>query len=387
MRSGVLNKTKQWSVFTLFAFMLIAFQGRAQINPELFERLNKPIVDCKTVAFNSQEIITGFSNEQTDSIAIVLNAWEQLCGTSEPIMRLHILLDIKNGVFDEANYTAYMQNYFYKFEQRINSSDNPDYRNANSIYAVYLDFVPANGKFDLFTIQLAYSLKDLQPQNTMAYLYCVLFEGNITTFYTLYKAMKYADGNGYSYFYPGNQNYRESFEIYSFFGGVCFPMGQLQNSFNPSPFFGMDFGVQIKEKYRAALDFKVVPVSENSNILLHTTKDTATTITSIITIGLKFTRKNQLYRRFFADISVGAGVNSINTDLIKKPASGRSKEDTYYSLTTADFNGSIAVRYRFNRGQSLGFISEWHYAPYSWHKNATPSIGDQYLLTGLLFNF
>lgn len=377
------------TIFLSFVLILTYIRSVAQISPELLNRLTQPVTDCKAVSMNSQTLISGYNLDQTNSILSVLDAWQQLCGQTEPIMRMRILIDIKNGTFEETKYKVYFDYYISKYEQRIRHADNPDYQNTNSNYAQYLDYVPTNGTFDNMSRDLAFSLVDTQVTNSMSHLLCILFTGDITTFLTKYNALMFRRTSNDPYS-NNNRNvyspYNPFSELYSISTGICLPAGKLKNSFNPSPYIGLDFGGPIGTKYRLAFDFGIVPISENSRITLHNTKDTTVTINSLISVGLKLTRKNQFYKNFFIDLSVGAGVNSISTDLLKKPASGRNKEDTYYSVTTADFNCGISVRYRFKNKMSVSLFNDWHLAPYNWSKISTPSIGNQYLISGLRFS-
>lgn len=384
----ILNK--QVVFIIIIQALLSAWPGYAQVNPELLNRLSKPVVDCKTIAFNSQRIISGCSLTQPDSIAKILNAWEELCGVTEPTMRLRILLDINNSTFDNARYNDYFEYYIPKFERRIYNSDDPDYKNSNSVYITYLDFVPVNGEFDKFTKEFAFYLIDAQQTNSMQHLMCVLFSGDLSTFNTSYHSKKQNDSiSGLTATRPGVYRNYQPFtpDIFSFTAGVCFPSGKLSNSFKPSPFFGMALGGSLKKGFYLALDFKIIPISDNSNITLHTNHDTTTAINSIASIGMQLTKKNQISTHFFTDLTLGAGVNTLSTDLVKKPASGRVKTDTYYSLVTADMHGGVALRYKFGYGMSLALFSEWHYVPYNWDKKSTATHGSQYLLTGILYRF
>lgn len=390
MRQMYFRNFSKKFIILLFVLILTGIRNFAQVSPELLNQLTQPITDCKAVSMNSQTLISGYNLDQTKSILSVLDAWQQLCGQTEPIMRMRMLIDIKNGTFEETKYKVYFDYYISKFEQRIRHADNPDYQNPNSSYANYLDYVPVNGTFDNMTRDLAHSLVDAQVTNSMSHLLCILFIGDITTFWTKYNDLMLRSASKEPY--PNNRQnvyapyYNPFSEIYSISTGICLPTGKLKNSFNPSPYIGLDFGGPIGTKYRLVLDFGIVPISENSRITVHKTKDTTVTINALLAIGLKLTRKNQFYKNFFIDLSIGAGVNSISTDLLKKQATGRNKEDTYYSLTTADFNCGVSVRYRFKNKMSVSVFNDWHLAPYSWSKISTPSIGNQYMISGLRFS-
>jgi hypothetical protein len=63
--------------------------------------------DFDTVAYNSTHLIMYFYTIQDyDSIEIVLNNWQSICGISEPIVRTRILFAILENTFSETLYDS-----------------------------------------------------------------------------------------------------------------------------------------------------------------------------------------------------------------------------------------------------------------------------------------
>ncbi len=55
----------------------------AQTDSSLLKILNKPILNCEVIAYNSQSLLPKFDFKNTDSIYQILKIWESVCGENE----------------------------------------------------------------------------------------------------------------------------------------------------------------------------------------------------------------------------------------------------------------------------------------------------------------
>jgi len=373
----------------LLLALCLSLNSFSQVNQELLNRLNKPIVNCETVVYNAQKIISGYQFTQKDSIVSILKAWEELCGISEPTMRMRILLEIQDSTFAESKGEEYLNFFLLKFKRRLFAAEYPNYTSLYHSAPESYDFVPINEAFDKFTKEFAFYLIDGQADISLQHILCTLFTENIEAFDVALNARNYKQNNSKNNAYRPYYNtysYRTP-NIFNYSSGIFIPTGKLGNNLRPAPFIGIGIGGTLANKYYLALDMKAVILSEKDLIDIKTNHDTTTTVNSLVSIGLNLTRWNKVGKQLFLNISLGAGYNSISTDLIKKLATSRKQDDTYYSINTADFNAGAELRHIFKKGWSLAAFTEWHYAPYNWDKKTFSTLGNQYYLTGLSVRF
>ena len=165
----------------------------SQNDTTLTTRLNKPIKNCETIAFNSQSILPEYNISQLDSIRKILSIWENQCGNCEPIIRLKILLNIKQKTFVDTNYEMYIAEHIYIYKNRITVSKKNNYSKIFEYYKIYYSYVPLRSKFDEWTKTIAQNLLKEQKKGTSEYLLCLLFSEQIELFYDELKSKEYKE--------------------------------------------------------------------------------------------------------------------------------------------------------------------------------------------------
>ena len=119
----------------LFLFSLAETQAQQES-----DSISVSAVKLETVVESYTVPIMYYFNQQNfDSAAIVLNAWENDFGMSEPIMRTRILLAISENNFSEDLYDSTIVDHVLNYMFRIETSDSSGlYESFDS----YFGYVP-----------------------------------------------------------------------------------------------------------------------------------------------------------------------------------------------------------------------------------------------------
>lgn len=356
-----------------------------QSDSSFIKDLTKPIVNCEIIASNSQELITKYSVNDNDSIKNILKIWESKCGTVEPVLRMKILLSIKNKRFYDSLSIEYINKYYIeKFNDRI---DEKIKMIANDIFEqnkAYFDYVPLKGRFDSLTRSTAIDLLPEQENGTTQYFFCLLFSNYNTRFENELYSTKY-----YPNFITKQIKEREKTDPnyvkanISVNSGIWQPVGSLSNLFNTGGFIGIQGGFYISKQLH--LDFFAsirgfgfqdkFGINRNDSIYNVLAKYGQN-------FGISICWVNSYRENIFFDSFTGIGMENLHTD--KRKIS--SKEDDYETLETIDVHVGINIRYRFFKETTLGLNIKYHYVPYEHSKLLKRSIGNQYLTIGLIWN-
>ena len=97
-------------------------------------------------------IIRYYSAYNDDSLQLIMNEWEQICGLTEPLLSFKLLYTIGNGTFSEEMYGKRMPAVL--LEYRENARGHEDMPNVPGDYYAYLRDVAANlQKLDLSPVE------------------------------------------------------------------------------------------------------------------------------------------------------------------------------------------------------------------------------------------
>ena len=122
-------------------------------------------VGCLTLARHAyDEIPALFVAGDPDSLLLLLDRWEESCGSHEVITRARILGAIWDGAFDEALYGANLTTDLLQRADEMAAGDAPD---------------PARVRYDDFTINLAGQLLPHQPPVSLEAFFCLYYAGNV----------------------------------------------------------------------------------------------------------------------------------------------------------------------------------------------------------------
>jgi len=368
----------------LFLSTIVYSQNDSILN----KRLNKTVVNCETIAFNSQAMLPKYDFSQIDSIIKILSIWEKECGNVEPIIRLKILLDIKQKKFIDTAYENYITNYIYIYKNRISETKRHNYNEIFEYNKGYFSYVPLKSKFDEWTKNIAENLLVAQRKGTSEYLFCLLFSEKTDLFYEEIKSKEYKRN------YVKITVYDEKYEtwqkgmVYNAIIGVWIPIGNLSNTFSISPNIGFRAGFTFKNAMRFDIGVNV-RIHTNSKPFEINADNAITQVNSNtgITGGLWFTKEYRLKNKIMIDAIGGIGVGIIDTDLKKANPNPDDDSSDYYSITTADFSLGVNIRKRIFIKHSVGLNISYHFAPYNLDDKLVNNIGNQFLTTNLIYRF
>ena len=108
----------------------------------------QPAVNCDNISYNySDLIIYYYGKYDDDSLQMVMNEWDSLCGMSEPLMSFKVLYAIEQGAFSEDMYGDDIYDYLMLYEKHAegNNEDGVLY-NLPPDYYTYLQSVAKNLK-------------------------------------------------------------------------------------------------------------------------------------------------------------------------------------------------------------------------------------------------
>jgi len=351
----------------------------------LIKRLNRPVQDCKTIAYNSQAILSGYSISETDSINQILTIWENRCGINEPILRLKILQHIHSKAFaGTALYQRYLDDFASTFKNRIAASRESDYHKTFEYNNIYFDYVPLQSKFDKWTKTIAQNLLKKQQKGTSEYLFCLLLSEEIEKFEAERKLKAYKDNFVATHISDKEYDVLKDEVKINFIIGAWIPLGKLKPTFTTSPLLGFHSGfnfsnsvkIEIGAEFRLHIDNKPFQIEAEG---------TATEVKSKVgfVVGFWFSKEFKLKRNMLLGMVGGIGIGILDTDLKKNS----NDDSNNYAIETADFSLGVNVRRRISRSIDIGLNLSYHYAPYNWDSQLVSNLGNQYLSLSLILGY
>lgn len=376
---NLLNMTRITIIFYLF---LTGFAAYAQVDSALLKQLTKPIVRCEEVAVNSQRMLTKLYPEQMDSINLIINAWAEYCGKTEPIYRIQVLRALQEGQPADTLFARYLIEYQFQYQNRIQSSEvgSADY------YQHYRDLyshVPFHGEFDKWTSRWAASMLHDQVTNSSSHWMALFLSNQFEAF----RALKDSKNNRK---HPFNDllwelQYKNtrSFD-YSILFGSWIPSGKLAQGFTTSPMMGLGMGGKLGENGRLDIMFNMAFFHNDAPITLDIKNvSTQTSANSLINFSLIYGREFALGKKVYFDALGGLGVSNMTTDLEKPQKS--SDDPGNYSATAIDISWGGALRVLLGRKHDLGITGRYHFAPFNDSRILVNDIGNQFVTVAVFF--
>ncbi len=327
-------------LITCVFLMVLLTNGFSQSEPDTIAEEGVPA--CETVAYNATNLIMYFYAVQDfDSIEIVLNDWQSICGMSEPILRTRILFSILENTFSESLYDStivdYVLNYMLRMDTLITEEMYYDYQE-------YFGFVPIRGEYDYFTQSIADTLLKYEFYNPLELLFSE-FYANVQAdpVKEIQKDTIYTNTGFKYYYYQRVDKYRfkPDFHI-NFFTGIWIPFDNASLLGN-HPLLGMQGGVRSqKMTYNFTMAFKFVK-SKNEYTILREGNTETTDYFFGGYIGADVERQIFKFRKNEIDILAGVGYDgfeavNVNTE------DDDPYNDKGHSINSANFNFGLGYR-------------------------------------------
>jgi hypothetical protein len=169
--------------------------------------MNKRSYDCLDVSYNCFDLLPGFFYaDMPDTVYALLDFWQDMCGSSEPILRARILTDIWTGKFSEDVYAqgilgeeSYGMNiidHLLWFQLKLSdvTSPWPSYLWKNPYYQPSpAEDLEALIDYDEFMADLADQLLPHTQPGSLESLYCLFYSGQTDTVFQQLKTDNYQD--------------------------------------------------------------------------------------------------------------------------------------------------------------------------------------------------
>lgn len=371
----------------ILLYLVFVVKVYSQNDTVLNTILKIPNDNCEMTTFNCQRILPQYKISQTKSIKEILSIWEIKCGEVEPIIRLKILLDIKERVFVDKKYERYVSEFIYVYKDRVSASKGDNYKVTFNRYKSYYSYLPLRSKFDEWTKSIAQELIKEQKTGTSEYLLCLLFSEQIDYFYEEIKSKEYEENFIKTTVYTEKYDTWQKGMIYNAFIGTWIPLGKLSDTFSPCPLFGFHAGFAFNQSVRFDIGINIRIQNQYKPFLINA-DNTITEVNSEVgfTGGLWVTKEYKLENKIMLDAIVGLGIGYIDTDL-KKVNPNPDENDNYYSIETADLSVGMNIRKRIFMRHSVGLNLSYHFAPYNLDKELITEIGSQFFTTSIIYRF
>lgn len=365
----------------LFLFSLAETQAQQESDSiSVSEVKLETVVESYTVP-----IMYYFNQQNYDSAAIVLNAWENDFGMSEPIMRTRILLAISENNFSEDLYDSTIVDHVLNYMFRMETSDSSGlYESFDS----YFGYVPIRGEFDYFTQSIADSLLALTFYNPIE-LYFVELYANVlqdaikeVSFDTTYSETKFRE-----YYYNRVDRYRfkPDFNM-SVFTGIWMPYGSASLLGN-HPLIGIQGGIRSgKMTYTLGTSIKFLKSKNEYNIVRNSAVESSSYFFGFSVCGSVEATLIKL-RNHELGILAGIGVEMLET-VKTNTEDDNTDNDESHTLTSLTSNIGANYRYYFKEKLYLGLRADYNFVNFK-NIGGTRMAGNCFTLTlqlGGLFN-
>lgn len=370
----------------------IAFSQQDTI---LLKELQKPIINCETVAVNSQRIISSLTFYNQDSILKVLNAWEDYCGENEPILRMKILFDIKNKKDISVLFEKYM-NYNYKlytyysenYKRRINESEKVNSKTIYTENSSYFNYVPLNGNYDTMTESFAQLLLKSQQKSSLSYLFCEFISGDFDKFDNDIYSEDYADNETINNLY--GKKYEHDY-MYSLGSGVWLPQGQLANVFNPSfqlrltvaspKFFNNNFDVETSFSARIITDEASFNFKDEDSVYI-------ASCNAGFNFGLNLVYEKEIGKKMYLRLFSGIAADWLSTNIKTPETAEKDNNDaSYYYITTYCVPFGTGIRRNIFHHNTIGIDLTYNFTRYNIDKKLITDLNGDALTISLFYGF
>jgi hypothetical protein len=230
----------------LFLIVLLATMSTFAQN-NIDKELLSQTPNCENVAFNSSRLIEHyFGKKEYDSIKVVLNRWEEFCGTTEPLFRLKVLEQIQSKTFSEEWMDSkYLMDFVFLYLDRVANSKDPNCKLIYERYKITFGYISFKSPLDDLTVIWANSLlenKDLQP---LGRAFCLLYTNQTDSFWQVLKDQQIPGTKLQAVYNEHTLKTKKLSELnFGLMTGVMLPFGNLSTVVGVKPEFGIQFGMK-----------------------------------------------------------------------------------------------------------------------------------------------
>jgi hypothetical protein len=344
----------------LYSSSLLLITGFSLYAQSIEEQLVKPVIRCEDVRLNALQVIPNIYRQgPIDSVIRAISFWEGVCGPGEEILRIKILVAIRNRHFSELLYDSTITLYIdrFKFIKDLEPGDLPYLHRPDSIAHARLV------GYNAFTKELA---RTLLPQTDTASLenyFCRLYADSGNTAAILDKP-RFAQTSLKGYYKRNNERVRQQPRGYiALHTGLWIPTGAATLLGN-HPYIGLELGSRgVKNRFILILSFKFIdsknPYQIKRKDQLYETKDFFGGY-----IGLDYGRKIWGNDTHLFELTAGGGLDGF--DVYHTSDEDKRDQMKPLSILTYNFNGGMQYSLFYNKRKDafLGIQAKYNVTNY-----------------------
>ena len=283
-------------------FLIIQFSVFAQDNIE--NLMKDRVLDCGDIWFNSVTLIPKFYNQQKiDSVKLILNYWNSNCGNNYFIFQTNLLLELRDGTFDESNYTNNLLFNIYYFKRNLLDTQNVLGHNSEREGRMH----SAASMYESFLRQ---SYIDIKTDNSLNLRNLLIkhYSGQVdSTFIQLKQNQHFTNTNLYkNYIEYQNDIMYEPYGYFSIITGMWFPASSRLNAFGNRLEFGIEIGGS-DGSWSGGFNL-LARLGNTRNPYTYSYEGIEYLSESSVGAGLGFDIKRSITRSFTQDVSLLAGL-------------------------------------------------------------------------------
>lgn len=320
------------------------------------------VPECEVVAFNTTNLIMYFyAIQDYDSIEIVLNNWQSICGISEPIIRTRILFSILENNFRESIYDSTIVDYVFNYMKRMDTTTTSDlYYN----YQSYFGFVPIRQEYDYFTQCIADTLLQRIFYNPMELLFSEFYANVLVDpvkeiqLDTIYNNTQFR-----TYYYQRVDPYLQKTDLnLNFFTGIWIPFGNASLLGN-HPVLGFQVGAhKQKMTYNMTLAFRFLKSKNEYTILRDGNIETTDKFFGGY-LGVDIEREIFKFRKNEFELLAGIGYDGFSSVLVNTE-DDNPDNDVGHSISSINTNFGLGYRHYNAKKSYIGLQCKYNFVNY-----------------------
>jgi len=318
--------------------------------------------DCEIVAKHTTSWIMYFySIKEYDSASMVLDNWEALCGTSEPIIRTRILFAIRNNTFSEDLYDSTIVDDMLNYMIRMDTSRPSGMYNN---YKAYFGYVPLRGDYDKFTQSVASELLERIFYDPAELLFAELYANVLPdAAKTLQKDTTYLNTSLRGYYYKRVDKYLKQPEVHiGFYTGMWIPFENAAWLGN-HPLIGFQIGLRSRKMiYNLSLDLKFLKSKNEYTILRDGYTETTSTYAGIY-FGADIEREVFNFGKNTINLLGGIGYDGFDSVKVNTE-DDNPDNDKSHMISSMNTNFGLGYRHIFKNKNYIGLQGKYHFVNY-----------------------
>lgn len=343
----------------LYSSTLLLLTGLSLRAQSVEDQLVRPVVRCEDVRSNALQAVPNMYRQgPIDSVIRAISFWEGVCGLTEEIQRIKILVAIRNRSFSERVYDSTIVFHIDRFKEVKDME-------MGAPYWFDRDSTTRNRliRFNAFTKELARSLFSVANTNGLEYYFCSLYADSGNTAAILDKT-EFANTSLKTYYRRQQERIRKLPRGHlALISGLWIPTGAATLLGN-HPYIGLELGTRgIKDRIALVLSFKFVnsknPYQIKRKDQLYETDDFFGGY-----IGLDYGRKLAGNDTHLFELTAGGGLDGF--DVYHTSDEDKRTQMKPMSILSYNFNGGVQYSWFYNKFKDafLGFQAKYNFTNY-----------------------